>query len=213
MKITILCTNENHPVNSWLHKWMLENSERHQINLVRKSIQLDTGDILFLISCHEKITKEIRGKFRFTLVLHASPLPMGRGMSPHIWQILEGKNELTLSLLNAEDELDAGDIWTQIPIKLDGSELFNEINEKVFSAEIEAMTWAVNNINKASPFKQHGKISFYKKRTPEDSQLDPKKSIAEQFNLLRIADPNRYPAFFEINRYKYKIHIERYDAK
>ena len=33
--------------------------------------------------------------------------------------------DLVSFLLNAEDELDSGDIWTQIPIKLDGTELFN----------------------------------------------------------------------------------------
>ena len=212
MNITILCTNEKHPVNSWLYKWMADYNDIHHIKLVRKGIDLGTGDILFLISCHEKINKKIRDGFKFTLVLHASPLPIGRGMSPHIWQIIEGKNELTLTLLNAEDELDSGDIWTQIPIKLDGTELFNEINDKVFLAETRAMSWAVNHINEALPYKQNGVSSFYRKRTPQDNQLDPNKSIAEQFNLLRIANPNYFPAFFEINGCKYKIYLERYDT-
>ena len=34
------------------------------------------------------------------------------------------------------------------------------------------------------------------KRTPADSEIDPGKSILEQFNLLRIVDSERYPAFF-----------------
>ena len=59
MNITILCTNEKHPVNSWLYKWMADYNDIHHIKLVRKGIDLGTGDILFLISCHEKINKKL----------------------------------------------------------------------------------------------------------------------------------------------------------
>ena len=43
---------------------------------------------------------------------------------------------------------------------------------------------------------QNGQESFYPRRTPKDSELDERKSIAEQFNLLRVVDNEKYPAFF-----------------
>jgi hypothetical protein len=55
---------------------------------------------------------------------------------------------------------------------------------------------------------QTGEPSFYKKRTPGDSRLDPQKSLAEQFNLLRVVDNDRYPAFFEWNGRRYNLKIE-----
>lgn len=209
MKISIICSESNHPVNSWIHTWANNISERHEINIVTKSNQLTTGNILFLVSCHEIIDKETRDYFDYTLVLHASNLPYGRGMSPHIWQIVEGKNRILLTLLDAEDKLDSGKIWKQKEIFFDGSELFDEINNKIFSSEIELMSWAIKNIYTSSPFEQVGEPTFYRKRTPEDSRIDIKKTIDEQFNLLRVADPERYPAFFERNGHTYKIKIEK----
>jgi hypothetical protein len=54
---------------------------------------------------------------------------------------------------------------------------------------------------------QTGPESHYRWRKPEDSRLDPNKTIAEQFNLLRVVDNERYPAFFEWKGRKFKIKI------
>ena len=52
-------------------------------------------------------------------------------------------------------------------------------------------------------------VSYYPKKTSLDSKLDPHKSIAEQFNLIRVSDPNRYPAFFDLYWKRYKLTIEK----
>lgn len=209
MKIDILNTDHNHPVNKWLDHWKRLNNKEHDIRILRQSSELNGGDYLFLISCHEIIKKMKRDLYRFVLVIHASPLPSGRGMSPHIWQILEGKSDITITLLNAEDALDSGDIWHQLTIRLDGGELYDEINRKIFNAEIELMSWALNNCKSTVPKPQTGQPSYYCRRTPEDSRLDPSKSIESQFNLIRVADPERYPTFFELYGNKYKIIVTR----
>ena len=54
---------------------------------------------------------------------------------------------------------------------------------------------------------QFGKQSFYPKRTEKDSELKITKTIKEQFNLLRVCDNDRYPAFFYINDKKYILKI------
>ena len=71
------------------------------------------GEILFLVSCNEIIGKDVRDRYMATLVIHASDLPKGRGWSPHIWQIIEGKKEIMVSLLEAEDAVDSGAIWAK----------------------------------------------------------------------------------------------------
>jgi hypothetical protein len=43
---------------------------------------------------------------------------------------------------------------------------------------------------------QAGEPSVYPRRRPEDSELDPDKTLAQQFNLLRVVDNESYPAFF-----------------
>ena len=55
--------------------------------------------------------------------------------------------------------------------------------------------------------KQNGKSSFNKRRTKKDSEININKSIKSQFNLLRICDNNKYPAFFKYRNTKYVIKI------
>ncbi|TBR37476.1 UDP-glucuronic acid dehydrogenase [Marinomonas agarivorans] len=221
MKITLLCSNKQHPVYPYLAQWKANNEHHYDIDLISHTSEIKSyntkaqSDILFLISCTELITENIRALFRHTLVLHASDLPEGRGWSPHIWDILNGKNELTLALLNAEDKVDTGDIWQKQKITLDGTELFDEINTLLFKAELELISWACNNIDTVKPVKQpeHAEmdsgVSYHQRRTPEDSELTISETIENQFNLLRVCDPDRFPAFFYYKGQKYNIRIEK----
>ncbi|WP_252365672.1 hypothetical protein [Campylobacter jejuni] len=52
-----------------------------------------------------------------------------------------------------------------------------------------------------------GKESFYPKRSPKDSELDINKSLNEQFNLLRIASNEDFPAFFYKDGKKFILKI------
>ena len=56
---------------------------------------------------------------------------------------------------------------------------------------------------------QKGQSSFYQKRTSTDSELDIHKSIKEQFNLLRVVDNEKYPAYFRYKGQKYILRIEK----
>lgn len=213
MKIDILCTDPKHPVNAWLSMWASQNQKTGEIVIARHSAELKGGDFLFLVSCHEIIRQPVRDLYKFTLVLHASKLPQGKGMSPHVWQVLENKSSITVTLLNAEDALDSGDIWQQISFDLEGHELHDEIHAALFDAEMQLMSWAVQNCWHTRPRPQSGEGSFYRKRTPEDSRLDPTKSIESQFDLLRICDPERYPAFFDLRGKRYTVHITKVTEK
>ena len=107
---------------------MGSNQGVHTLKLFRRKAELSGGDLLFLVSCHELIGADIRDQYRTTFVLHASDLPVGRGWSPHVWTVVNGGNEIVLSLLEAEDKIDSGDIWAQRRIPLQGHELYEEIN-------------------------------------------------------------------------------------
>jgi methionyl-tRNA formyltransferase len=211
MKISVLCTDRFHPVVKRLDDWaksMLV--KQHIVTLVFDKADLLGGDVLFLVSCGQMIGDHERAKYKSTLVLHASDLPKRRGWSPHIWAILDGENEITVSLFEATEPVDTGLIWLKTSFSLEGHELLDEINKKLFDAEILLMTSAINKINDINPIDQIGDPgSYMQKRTPADSEIDPKKSIVEQFDLLRVVDSDRYPAFFYYRGYRYKIKIEK----
>lgn len=211
IKISILCTDSNHPVINSLQAWMDDMSvKEHAVTLVFDKADLQGGDILFLVSCSQMIRDTERKKYKATLVLHASDLPTGRGWSPHIWSILHGANQITVSLLEASEPVDSGAIWLKTKFILEGHELLPEINAKLFAAELTLMTQVVEQFEFIKPIQQVGDSGPYMpKRYPADSQLDPDKTIAEQFDLLRVVDSQRYPAFFNYRGKQYLIQIEK----
>lgn len=208
-RVDVLCTDPKQGVNAWLERWTAQAAPRARIKVHRDHRTLGGGDFLFLVSCHQIIRADVRDRYRHTLVLHASALPQGRGMSPQVWQILEGKGGFTVSLLEAHDELDCGRIWQQRDVDVPPTDLVDEINARLFDAEIELMDWALANCDKAQPWPQAGTPSYYRRRTPDDSRIDPELPIVDQFDLLRVADPDRYPAFFDHRGQRYRIRIDK----
>jgi methionyl-tRNA formyltransferase len=51
--------------------------------------------------------------------------------------------------------------------------------------------------------------SHWPRRRPEDSEIDPDKPIREVFDVIRVADPKRYPAFFRLNGHVYAIALKK----
>lgn len=210
MKVTILCSDVKHPVFPYLLGWVELHGMQHEVTLCQSRAELTGGDLLFLISCSEIIRQHERDMYRSALVIHASDLPTGRGWSPHIWSILEGQDHMVVTLLEAGDKVDSGAIWHQLRVPLAGHELWDEINSLLFEAEIELMDFALENFDVVKPYPQSERAAtYYRKREPADSRLDTEKTIAEQFNQLRVADPKRFPAYFELRGHTYVIEVRK----
>lgn len=211
MRISILCSSADHPVNQYLEGWVSRNRAFFDIELVRKKSELSGGDLLFLVSCAELIDETVRAAYRKSLVLHASDLPRGRGWCPHIWEILAGAQQITLSLLEVSEPVDSGPLWKKTSISIPKDALWDEINDLLFKTEMELMDFAVQMVDSVTPKEQDKDIapSYYPKRRPEDSQVDASQSIESQFNKIRVCDPVRFPAFFELHGHRYSIKLEK----
>jgi len=164
-------------------------------------------DVVFILSYFRIVGKDFLGRHRFNLVVHASDLPQGKGWAPLFWQILEGKNTIPIVLFEATAGVDEGDIYLRDEIVLEGHELNDEIREKQALKTIELCNRFLDSYRQIEPVRQSGVESFYPRRTPKDSQLDVEKSIAEQFNLLRIVNNEMFPAFFYMQGQKYILKI------
>lgn len=213
MKLSLLCNNPAHPVMPYLRRWKGANCDLHEVELVESIKDASGGDILFLISCSERILKVDRDRYRKTFVLHASNLPMGRGWSPHVWDIIEGADHLFLTILEAADVIDSGRIWRKDKIEIPKDFLFDEVNNALFAAEIEMIDFAIANLENCVPTHQDVSIAptYRRRRSPEDSRISPERTIAEQFDLLRMCDPDRFPAFFDYLGHRYTIKLEKSD--
>ena len=210
MNVAVVCSDPSHPI--WPQLQAFASRSPHRVHLHVKVAEAAPADVLFLVSCHEIVNADARRRFKKTLVLHASDLPLGRGWSPHIWQILEGRHEFVVTLLEAADNVDSGPIWAQQRVTLEGHELADEINAKLFAAEVSLLERAVTDFDSIVPRPQDDRApTYYKKRSPQDSELDPEQSIAAQFDLLRVADPSRFPAFFWLRGHKYLVRLQKAD--
>jgi methionyl-tRNA formyltransferase len=209
-RITIVCSDPEHPVMPHLRAWQAAQPEG-TTEIHHRVADVGEGTFLFLISCTEIVRPDVRARFDHTLVVHASDLPRGRGWAPYVWSILEGADELCVTLLDADDPVDSGDIWQQIRVPLDGSELHDEIFEKLFAAELALMDWAVAHCATERPTPQSGEPTYYPRRTPADSEVSVEQRLVDIFDLLRVADPDRYPAFFHHRGHRYVITLEKAD--
>jgi methionyl-tRNA formyltransferase len=139
--------------------------------------------------------------------VHESDLPKGRGWAPLFWQILEGRNKIPIVLFEATEKMDSGDIYIKDFIKFEGHELHDEIRKKQAEKTIELCLKFLNKYGKLKPKKQKGSPTFYRKRTPADSELNINETIKNQFNLLRIVNNDQFPAFFYYKGHKYILKI------
>lgn len=211
MRIDVLCTNPAHPVVPVLRRWIADRGDAHDLRLIHDKSELADGDILYLVSCSQLIGREDRARYAHVMVLHASNLPEGRGWSPHVWDILAGKEELTLSLLTAEGGVDTGAIWAKQCFAVPRHALHDEINALLFQAELDLMDCGIAMVAaNESPTPQPAEGgSYHLRRTPEDSRLDPNRALTELFDQIRVADPDHFPAFFEIHGKTYYITLKK----
>ena len=201
-------------LTSWINSTVEELAEHwkaldHEVVWFHDLQQLPPADFCFCLSFSQLIPPIIRQQFKHALVVHESDLPEGKGWSPLTWQILEGKNRIPITLIEAADEVDSGLIYAQRWVDFEGHELVDELREGQARATKEICQWFVDHYPESlsEAREQQGRESFYARRRPKDSQLDPNKTIAEQFNLLRVVDSERYPAFFDLKGRRFYLKI------
>lgn len=211
MEITFLTDNPDSWILPYVKKLKteLETTGKYNIKHIYNLNEITEGSIMFILSC-EKIIPEDKLKYHNSnIVVHPSKLPQGKGWSPLAWQILEGKNKIPVTLFEAAPEVDSGNIYLTDTIKLDGSELNDEIKHAQGEMTIKLVLQYIKDYNNSliEGYKQGGKETFYPKMIRKNNELDINKSIKEQFNTLRIVDNERYPAFFNLNGNEYIIKI------
>ena len=207
-----ICTDQSSWINDSIPKLIIEwLSIGHSCCWSHDAALLDSGDLCFYLSYGDIVDSKILKKFKNNLVVHESDLPKGKGWSPLTWQIIEGKQSIPVTLFEAAEKVDSGQIYDQRTIKYRGDELVDELREKQAKISYEMCSDFVSNypevLTLAIP--QQGTESVYSRRNPEHSELNPTISIMDQFNLLRVVDNKEYPAFFRRNGQKYYIKISK----
>lgn len=206
-QVTVLVDND-----SWILAYVTELCDQLRgkgikVTFARNQEEIVQGDICFMLGCTRIVSEQNLAKNRHNFVVHESDLPLGKGFAPMAWQILEGANPIPICLIEATSEVDAGPIWIRDEIVLEGWELCDDWRDVQGRKTVQLCLRCVESYGTIEPCLQRGASTFYPRRTPSDSELDPAKSLEEQFHLLRVVDNARYPAFFFLNGKKYRLEI------
>jgi methionyl-tRNA formyltransferase len=170
------------------------------------------NDIAFFLGCTGIAKPGFLARSRRNLVVHSSDLPKGRGFAPLAWQIIAGENEIVTCLIDAVDAVDAGEIVLRDQLRFTGSELYPEMRAAQGSLIVELCLRFLAGLEEPVGRPQAGEPTTLRRRTPLDSELDPNKTIAAQFDLLRTVDNDNFPAFFSFRGRSYKLAITPLDT-
>ncbi|NQT90518.1 MAG: methionyl-tRNA formyltransferase [Candidatus Omnitrophica bacterium] len=182
-------------------------SRQHDTKLYFKPADVRRSDVLFLLGCTSIVPSKILRRNKHNIAVHESSLPKGRGWSPLSWQALKGEKSIPIVLFEARDKVDSGPIYMKDVVMLDGTELLPAIKQKQGKKTVEMVLRFLKRWPDVRAIEQKGKATYYRKRRAEDDMLNPRKSLIENFNRLRITDNEKYPAWFKHKGKKFKIKI------
>jgi len=160
-----ICTRED-------MKWGIEVFERVKSVYPGTELITDTDDLgripyytmwVFFLHWSWKIPKEIFNKFD-CVSFHPSPLPKYRGGSPIHNQLKDGITETKFTAFKTVEKMDAGDIYLQKDLSLEGN--MDDIYKRMERLATEMIFNIIKNNPKPRP--QTGKPTFYTRARAKD---------------------------------------------
>ena len=136
------------------------------------------------------------------IVFHMTDLPYGRGGSPLQNLIVNGINETKISALKVENGIDTGPIYLKKHLNLYGTakEIFLRSSEVILEMIEEII------LNDLEPKPQFGETVIFKRRKPNDSNMENLNNINKLYDYIRMLDCEDYPhAFIENENFKFEF--------
>ncbi len=144
------------------------------------------------------IPKKITSNYK-CICFHESNLPKFRGGSPLQNQIIRGITKTKTTAFLMSDGLDEGNIILQRSLSLNGN--IEEIFSRMIDNDFKMIEKIIAGNYKLT--KQKGKPSIFKRRKPEDSELDSSSHSLEYFyNFIRMLDDPYPNAFIKLGNKK-----------
>jgi methionyl-tRNA formyltransferase len=175
--------------------WLLINTRSDFNTTVLSTLKVNK---IFIPHWSYIIPEEIYSTYE-CIVFHMTDLPYGRGGSPLQNLIERGHTATKISALKVVKELDAGPIYLKRELGLSGTaqEIFSKANDI-----IEGMINAILS-NDLIPIEQSGEVVNFKRRKPEDSNINELEDLKRVYDYIRMLDADGYPhAFLETSNLK-----------
>jgi methionyl-tRNA formyltransferase len=187
---------------------IIECCAKNKINIFKGNPRKRREDsIKFIENCHFDILLSVNYLFiiekylidspkKYAVNIHGSLLPKYRGRTPHIWSIINGEQNTGITAHLLTEELDAGDIIEQFTIPIEQTDTGYSILQKYNRGYIEIIDKLLSGVEKWKFTPQdHGKATYFSKRTPEDGVICWEWQKERIYNWVRaLSKP--YPGAF-----------------
>jgi methionyl-tRNA formyltransferase len=188
------------------HFDLISNKNELNINHLKKN----KPDMIFFLDWSWIVKEDIFTQYK-CVVFHSSPLPKFRGGSPIQNQIVRGIKQSKLTAFYMSKGIDTGDILLQKNLNLDGHlrDILKRISDLIYTMikEIIKGKYAIR--------KQKGKVSYFKRRKPEESELKKhafNKPLTFIYNFIRMLEDPYPNAFIRLGDKKIILKEAEYSA-
>lgn len=123
------------------------------------------------------------------ICFHMTDVPYGRGGSPLQNLIVARKTETVITALRMTGAVDAGPVYIKRPMSLEGRA--EDIYRRASAISLDMMREIVER--KPVAIAQEGKVTIFKRRTPEQSIMPNDCTISELYDHIRMLDAPTYP--------------------
>jgi len=194
-------------------------AKKNNINIVKVSkknmkskFKYNEEDILLSVGFRYIIPKNIFSMFKYAINIHPSLLPKYKGAYSGYAIIENGESETGITAHFIDDGVDSGDIINQIRIPIKAYDTIDTLTNKLLDIEPGFVRDTILKIKQKSfqRIKQKtidNEVIYNKKRTPEDSLIDPNISLVELLPKIKSCS-EKYPSYFIMNGVKVKIRLE-----
>lgn len=157
---------------------------------------------IFFMHWSEKIPSDVLNRFE-CVVFHMTDVPFGRGGSPLQNLIVRGHRQTKLTALRMVEDFDAGPIYLQCDLSLEGSSA-----EEIYLRASHLSAQMIKQIvaDNPTPVPQSGEVTVFRRRKPEHSAIPLLDSLQQLHDFIRMLDADGYPhAFIEHEGFRYEF--------
>lgn len=135
---------------------------------------------------------------------HPAPVPKGRGSSLIQHLIQSGASETTMTALKMVHDIDAGPIYLQKSLSLNG--LAEEIYLRSAYVIAEMIRIMIDTEIEPTPQAHFGEPTYFKRRTPDMSEIKNINTLDKLFDHIRMLDAETYPrAYLEADNLRFEF--------
>lgn len=149
------------------------------------------------------------------LNVHGSLLPKYKGARTLAWAIEQGERESGVTVHLVDPGMDTGPILLQRSFPLSPFETTKSLARKTGAFEPEVVVEALDIFERKGVAACRAQAPIddidWPNRSPDHSEVDPKRPLLDLFNKIRAADPVDYPAHFYVEGQKVCIRLWRPD--